>query len=125
MKNLFCRLLQIIRDRRHAVRLHDAVTRDRQIRTIGADERDVCSVQRRDHRQVAFRFERFAREDGADRMRDRVVNVQQIQVLGLRNCRHLGRERESVRLMLKQRIRHHLDFMKTHALVQFGEPRRQ
>src|SRR6202008_2042135 len=54
-------------------------------------------------------------------MRNRVVNVQQIEVLFLRDCRHFSSERESVWLMFKQRIRHHFDFVKMHALVEFSQ----
>src|SRR6266496_1737079 len=55
-------------------------------------------------------------------MRNRVMNVEQIQVLSLGHSRHLGRQGKCVWLMLKQRIRHHLNFMKTHPLVQFSQP---
>ena len=68
---------------------------------------------------------RFARENRADRMRNRVVNVKQIQVFRLRDRRHFRRERQRIRLMLEQRIRHHLDFVKTHSLVKFGQTSRQ
>jgi hypothetical protein len=51
--------------------------------------------------------------------------VQQIEILSLSHGRHLGRQRQGVRLMLEQRIRHHLDFVKTHPLVQLSQTRRQ
>ena len=35
---------------------------------------------------------------------------------------HFGRERERVRLVLKQRVRHHLDFVKAHAFVELSQP---
>ncbi len=53
------------------------------------------------------------------------MHVQQIQLLGFSHGRHLGRERERVRLMFEQRVRHHLDFMKAHALIQLSQTRGQ
>src|ERR1041385_1332401 len=123
MKNLARRILQIMRDRSDAVRLHDAITRNRQIRSIRADEGDVRAVQSRNYRQAPSRLERLARENRADRMRNRVMNVKQIEFLFLGDRRHLGRECEGVRLMLKQRVRHHLDFVETYTIVELSQPR--
>ena len=53
------------------------------------------------------------------------MHVQQVEILAVRHHGHLRRQSEIVRLMLEQRIRQHLDFVKSHALVQFGEPRGQ
>src|SRR5688572_3683148 len=58
-------------------------------------------------------------------MRNRVVYVKQIELLFFRDGGHLRGQRQRVRLMLEQRIRHHLHFVKTHMLVQFREPRGQ
>src|SRR6185369_11329871 len=54
-------------------------------------------------------------------MWNRVMDVQQIEILFFSDSRHFCRERECVRLMFEQRIRHHLDFMETHTLVEFGQ----
>src|SRR6266511_5906636 len=82
-------------------------------------------MERGNHGQVSLWLQRFAGEDTADRMRNCIVYVKQIQILGFRDLRHFGRERQGIRLMLEQRIRHHLDFMEAHALVKFCEPGRQ
>ena len=42
-----------------------------------------------------------------------------------RDRRHLRRECEVVRLMLEQRIRHHLDFVKMNSFVELGDARRK
>src|ERR1044072_5697295 len=67
------------------------------------------------------RFERLASEYRADRMWNSVMDVQQIEFLFLSDSRHFCRERECVRLMLKQWIRHHFDFVKAHTLVEFSQ----
>src|SRR6185369_1222951 len=54
-------------------------------------------------------------------MWNRVMDVQQIEIFFFSDSRHFCCERECVRLMFEQRIRHHLDFMKTHALVEFSQ----
>src|SRR5882724_10709823 len=125
VKNLFRRLFQVMRNCGDAVRLDDTVARDRQIRTVGADQSNVGSMECGNDGQIPFWFERFAREDAADRVRDGVVYVKQIQILGLRHRGHLGCERQSVWLVLEERIRHHLHFMKAHALVKLREAGRQ
>ena len=84
------RLLQKFRYRRHTVRLLQAVTRDRQIAAIGADERNVGAVKRRDDRHVAFLLDGFASEYRRDRMRYRVMNVQQIELFGAGDRGHFG-----------------------------------
>ncbi len=57
-------------------------------------------------------------------MRDRVMDVQQVELFGSRDRRHLCGEREVIRLMFEERIRHHLDLVKMNTLVQLGKPRR-
>src|SRR5437868_399477 len=114
-----------MRNRGDTVRFLESIFRDRQVRSIGAHEGDVSSMQRRYHRQSTMTLDRLAREDRANRMGDGVMHMQQIEILVFSYGRHLRRQRQRVRLMLEQRIRHHLDFMKTHALIQFSQPRRQ
>src|SRR5258705_2896543 len=93
LKAFFRRLFQVMRDCCDAVRLYDAVASDWQVRTIGADQSNVRSVQRSYDGQIALRLERFARENATDGMRDGVVNVEQIQVLGFCNCGHFRGQR--------------------------------
>src|SRR5262249_30978019 len=52
----------------------------------------------------------------------RVMHVQEIEILFFSDGRHLRRQCKRVRLMLKQRIRHHLDFVKTHPIVELRQP---
>src|ERR1041385_1811995 len=58
-------------------------------------------------------------------MRNGIVHVQQIEIFVFSYCRHLRCQRQRVGLMLEQRIRHHLDFMKSHPLIQFSQARGQ
>src|SRR2546421_7642614 len=54
-----------------------------------------------------------------------VMHMQQIEILVVRYGRHLRRQRQSVRLMFEQWVSHHLNFMKTHTLVEFSQTRGQ
>src|SRR5215212_593661 len=123
LKDLSRRLFQIVGDCSDTVRLNDAIARNRQVGSVCADECDVGSMQRGNHGQASPRLERLARENRTDRMRNSVVNVQEVEVLFLGHCRHLRSQCERVRLMLKQRIRHHLHFMETHVLVELRQSR--
>src|SRR5437868_6683599 len=58
-------------------------------------------------------------------MRNGVVYVKQIKVFSFGNLSHLRSQRERVRLVFEERVRHHLDFVKAHALVQLGQARRE
>ena len=102
-----------------------AVTRDRQIGAVGPDQRDIGAVKRRNYGHITLLLDRFAGEDRADRVRYRVMDVQQVELFGPGDRRHLGRESEVVWLMLKQRIRHHFHLVKMNPLAQLGQPRRQ
>src|SRR5215212_9800635 len=125
VKDLSRRLFQIVGNCSDTVRLNNAITRDWQVGSVCADECNVGSMQRRNHGQASPRLQRLACENRTDRMRNGVVNVQEIEVLFLGDCRHLRSQCERVRLMLKQRIRHHLDFMETHVLVELRQSRWQ
>ena len=57
-------------------------------------------------------------------MRDRVVNVQQVQVLGRRHVVHHGSQSQRVRRMVKQGVVHDFDFVEMDALPRFGHPHR-
>ena len=75
-------------------------------------------------------------EDGIDTMDaatlsdDHAVTVEplaadQIEIFRTCDGRHFRRQRQRVRLMLEQRIRHHFDLVKLHALVKLGQTSRQ
>ena len=114
--------LQPLRDRRHAVGHFDAELRDRQIALVAPDERDVRAVQRRD--DLELRLQDLLGQIRADRVRDRVVNVQDVELLVRRDLRHLRRQRERVgRIRIEQRIRRDRDLVVVNALVQKIQPR--
>jgi len=117
-------VLQPLRHGSDAVGDLDPEFRDRQIALVASDQRDVRAVQRGDHLQIGA--EDLLREVRADRMRNRVVDVQDVELLVRRDLGHLRRQRERVRrIRIEQRIRRDRDFVKVHALVQEIEPRRQ
>src|SRR6187431_2505884 len=117
LKTLASRLLKVLGDRGHAIRLDNSVTSDREVRTIRTYKCDVSPMKSSNHWQPTFWLQRLARQDSADRMRDCVMDVKQIEIFCFGDCRHLRRERECVRLMFKKWVRHHLDFVETNAFA--------
>ena len=76
--------LQILRYRSYSIALLDGKARDRKIRTVKADEGDVRAVQGRNERKPApsgFRGEHLPREQRAYRVRNRIVNVQKVEII--------------------------------------------
>src|SRR6186713_3501052 len=82
-------------------------------------------MQSRDHRHISFLLDRFTGKYRADRMRDSVMDMQQIELFRSCDRRHLRRECEIVRLMFEKRIRHHLDFVEMNSIVELGDTRRK
>ena len=96
-------LLEIVRDAGHAVGLFDGKARDGKKAAIVADQRDVGAVQRGDKRQAARRGH-GARQHGADRMRNGVVHVQQVEPRGFGHFQHFHGERKRVGRVIEERI---------------------
>ena len=83
------------------------VTRDGQIRPVLSNERDVGSVQRGYKGQLALLWsgsEHLPRQQCAHRMRDRIMHVQQIEIVQLRNFGHPRGQRQIVRRIVEQRV---------------------
>jgi hypothetical protein len=64
---------------------------------------------------------RIALKSNAESRNERAAN----RVFRTRDRRHFRRQRQIVRLMLEQRIRHHFDFVKLNFIAQFDKTRRQ
>ncbi len=73
-------------------------------------------MQGGDERQL-LRLRHQPRQQGAHRVRDCIVNVQQVQRNLFRYLNHLRRQRQCVRRMVKQRIRSDLYLVKVDPLV--------
>ena len=121
---------QVIGDGSHAVALLDAEAGYRQIGTIGADERNVGAVQRGHKRQaprtqIAGRSQHLPRQQRAHRMRNCVVDVQQVEPINLRHFRHARGQRQIVRRIFEQRIPRDFHLMVVNLGVRLGEPNGQ
>ena len=81
------------------------------IRGIRADQRNIGAVQRGDEREPAFRREHLLREQRGDGVRNRVVDVQQIEVVGFGHVHHARGQRQAIGRILKQRIVGNLDLV--------------
>src|SRR4030095_1433980 len=92
------------------IALLNAKAGDRKIRTIVANQCDVCAVQCGDERYHPVRQHLF-REVCADRMRYRVVNVKDVEIKSSHHFSHLRGKNEIVRWILEQRIRKDLHLM--------------
>jgi len=114
IENIERAVAQILRDGGHAVALLDGKTRNRKIRAVEPDQSDVGAVQSGDKRQMAPRWscrQHLLGQHGAHRVRNRVVHVQQIEFVELRNLGHARGQRQIVRRIFKQRIARDLDLM--------------
>ena len=99
---------QVLADGGNAVGLFDGEFRDAEVGAVRADKRDVGAVERGDEGQAAGIFlecrGHLAREQRRDGVGDRVVNVQQIELVGLGDVGHARGESEAVGRVLEQRI---------------------
>ena len=101
---------QVAGDGGDAVRLLDAELRDGQVGAVQANQRDVGAVQRGDERQIAaargllLRLQHLARQQRGERVRDRVVNVEQVERVELGDLGHARGQRQVVGRMLEQRV---------------------
>src|ERR1035437_3292886 len=77
----------------------------------GSAPPSVISVQRRDVRQPPHAGHHLLRQHRRDRMRNRVVHVQHVQVVALRHFRHPPGQRQAVRRVLKQGVVRDLHFV--------------
>ena len=107
--------LEVLGDGGDDVGLLDAETRDRKVRAVLPDDRHVRPVQRR-HEAEAPRGEHLAREVGRDRVRKRVVDVDEVEPLVRRDVAHARREREVVGRVLEERVRRDRDLVVRHAV---------
>src|SRR6266850_3697509 len=80
-------LQKIVRDGGDAVALLDGKFGNGKIAAVAADEGDVRAVKGSDEGKAA-RSGHGTREQGADGMRNRVVDVEQVERLGFENFEH-------------------------------------
>ena len=96
---------EVLRDAGDAVGLLDGVAGDGQIAAIEADEGDVGAVERGDEGQAAAAGgEHLAREQGADGVRDGVVDVEQVELVELGDLSHARGQGQVVGGKLEERI---------------------
>src|SRR6266700_3338259 len=96
-------LEKIAGDGGDAVALLDGEASNGEIAAIAADEGDVRAMQRGDEGKTARRGH-GTREQGADGMRNGVMDVEQVERCGFENFVHFCGEREGVRRMVKERV---------------------
>ncbi len=108
-------LLQIMRNGGHAIGLLDREFGNGQEAAIVSHERDIGAVQGGNERQ-ALGCRHGTREERADRMRNRVVNVEQVQPFRLRHLHHFDSERQRIGGVVEQWIIRDFDFVELDAL---------
>ena len=100
--------LEALGDRRHAVGLLDAEGHGLRIGAVAAEQRDVGAVQRGDDarhaRRLARRRQNLPRQIRGRRVRDRVVRVDDVELLVARDLDDLVRERQQVLRLPEERI---------------------
>ncbi len=97
-------LPEMVADGGYAVRLFDGKPRDRKIRSIHADQRDIRAMQCGDEWESPHRRQHLFREHGGDGMRNGVVHVQQIQIVRFGDFRHARGQRQAIRRIFEERI---------------------
>jgi len=108
---LFDGLLQeVAGDGGDTVRLLDREFGDGEIGAIAADQGDVGAVEGGDERETARGGHR-AREQGADRMRDGVMDVEEIERFGFKYLEHFCGERQGIRGVVEERVGGDVDFV--------------
>ncbi len=115
---------QIFTDRSDPVGFLNRKFSDGEVGGVGAYQRDVGSVQRRDERQPALRSQHLLRQHGRDRVRDGVMHVQQIEIVSVRHIHHARRQRQTIRRILEQRIVGNFHFVIVDARDAGVEPNR-
>ena len=96
---------QVVGDAGDAVAFLDGVAHDGQIAAVESDQRDVGPVQGGHERQMtAARGEHLPRQQRRNRVRNRVVHVQQIERVVLRHFGHARGQRQIVRRKLEERV---------------------
>ena len=88
---------------------------------MAPNERDVGPVQRGDEPRPAGALEHLAREPGGSRVRDRVVDVHEVESPVARHLVDRYREREGVGGVLEERVVRHLHLVEEHPLAKAGE----
>ncbi len=113
-KSFRVRCAQVLGDGGDAVALLDGKTSDWQIRTVKADESDVGAVQGRNKWQVLARWcgcKHLLGQHRAYRVRNRIVHVQQVELVKLGDFGHPRGQRQIVRRIFKQWIAGDLDLV--------------
>jgi hypothetical protein len=99
-----------LRDGGYAVALFDGISRDGEIAAIAADEGDIRTVKCSNKGQPA-RGGHGTREHGADGMRNRVVDVEEVQGFGFEHFQHFGREGQGVGRVIEERVAGNFDLV--------------
>ena len=98
---------QVVRNGGDTVAMLDREPRDRQIRAVQTDQRDVGAMQRGDKRDSPAMVpvgEHLLRQQSAHRMRDGVVHMQQVERVNVGHLRHPRGQRQIIGRIVEQRI---------------------
>ena len=115
-------------NRRHRIGLIDAKRHRFAIRGIGAENRDVGAVQRRDgarHVRAGRRGEDLPGQVRRGGMRDGVMRVDDVELMRARHLHQPVGEREQVLRFAEQRIARRVDAMKADPRVRLAQPERR
>ncbi len=108
-------ILEVAGDGSDGVTLLDGEAGDGEVAAVAADEGDIGAVEGGDEREAAGRSEHGTSEEGADRMRDGVMDVEEVEASVFGDLGHFGGEGEGVGRMIEERIGSNLDFVEEDA----------
>src|SRR5581483_12506737 len=115
LEHLHGLLAQILADTGDAVGLFDGEAGDGEVGPVGAHQGDIGAVQCGDEGQAAGRRQHVASQQRRNRVRDGVVDVQQVEMIDLGDLGHARGQREAVRRVLKQRVAGYFDLVVVNA----------
>ena len=105
---------QVIRNRGNPVALFDRIPGNRKIGAVQTNKGDVGPVQS-GHKGQPFLLraigEHLPGQHRTHRMRNRIVHMQQVQIVKLCNLRHASGQGQVIRRIVEQRIPRNLDFV--------------
>ncbi len=118
-------VLEPLRDGGDAVGALDREAGDRLVRVVLPDDGDVGAMQGgHDGERTALLFQHLLGDPGAGRMRDGVVDVQEVESLREHDVVHAHREREVVGRILEQRVVADAHLVEVHAREEVRQPER-
>ena len=118
-------LVKVTADRGHPIRALDAETGDRFEARLRPDQGDIRAVKSGDDLDRMVPAQHFLGDPGARGVRDRIMDVQQVEAVFLGDRMHFYRQGQRIGLVLEQGVARNLDLVKINIAVKAFQTVRQ